>query len=138
MTSTDGEDFTWLVNDFTERVAGVSHVVVVSSDGLLLAQSDSIPRDRADQLAAIASGLVSLTQGAADCFMGGAVRQTVVEMDGGFLFVMAISDGSSLAVLASPQCHIGVVGYEMALLVMRAGQILTPDARADAHGTVGP
>jgi len=137
VTSTDDEDFTWLVNDFTERVAGVSHVVVVSSDGLLLAMSDSIPRDRADQLAAIASGLVSLTQGAADCFMGGQVRQTVVEMDGGFLFVMAISDGSSLAVLASPQCDIGVVGYEMALLVMRAGQLLTPDPRADMHGALG-
>jgi uncharacterized protein len=133
-SSADAGDFAWLVNDFTERVAGVSHAVVVSADGLLVATSQGFPRDRADQLAAIASGLVSLTQGAAHCFMGGQVRQTVVEMEGGFLFVMAIGDGSSLAVLASPQCDIGVVGYEMALLVVRAGELLTPGTRAEVAG----
>ncbi|MGH8867764.1 MAG: roadblock/LC7 domain-containing protein [Actinomycetes bacterium] len=135
-SSADADDYAWLVNDFAERVAGVSHAVVVSADGLLVAMSHGFPRDRADQLAAIAAGLVSLTQGAAYCFMGGQVRQTVVEMEGGFLFVMAMGDGSSLAVLASPTCDIGVVGYEMALLVVRAGEILTPDLRAGVAGSL--
>jgi predicted regulator of Ras-like GTPase activity (Roadblock/LC7/MglB family) len=106
--------------------------VAVSADGLLLASSRDLPRDRADQLAAIASGLVSLTQGAARCFEGGAVLQTVVEMDNGFLFLMSISDGSSFAVLASRSCDVGQVGYEMALLVDRVGEALTPQARSAA------
>jgi uncharacterized protein len=134
----DASDFSWLINDFVERVAGVSHAVVVSSDGLLLVMSAGLPRDRADQLAAVASGLVSLTQGAANCFMGGFVRQTIVEMDGGFLFVMSIGDSASLAVLAAPQCDIGVVGYEMALLVARVGQVLAPDLRVEASDAVAP
>ena len=95
--------FGWLVTNFAERVPGVAHAIVVSADGLLLTSSDRLPRDRADQLAAVASGLVSLTQGAARCFDAGGVVQTVVEMDRGIVLLMSISDGSCLAVLASPE-----------------------------------
>ncbi|WP_139320376.1 roadblock/LC7 domain-containing protein, partial [Pseudonocardia sp. Ae263_Ps1] len=79
--------FGWLVTNFAERVPGVAHAIVVSADGLLLTASDRLPRDRADQLAAVASGLVSLTQGAARCFDAGGVVQTVVEMDRGIVLL---------------------------------------------------
>jgi predicted regulator of Ras-like GTPase activity (Roadblock/LC7/MglB family) len=100
--------FGWLVDSFVQQVPGVAHAVVVSADGLLLVASSGLPRDRADQLAAVTSGLVSLTQGAARCFEAGGVVQTVVEMERGIVLTMAISDGSSLAVLASPSCDIGL------------------------------
>jgi len=134
--SHDAQNLNWLVANFANRVPGIAHAVAVSADGLLLAVSDGLPRDRADQLAAIASGLVSLTHGAAQCFEGGTVSQTVVEMDTGFLLVMSISDGSSLAVLASRTCDIGQVGYEMALLVERVGQVLTPALRSELHAAL--
>lgn len=134
--SSDAQNLNWLINNFVERVPGVAHTVVVSADGLLLAVSDGFPRDRADQLAAVASGLVSLTQGAARVFEAGGVTQTVVEMEHGFLFIMAISDGASMAVLAAPSCDIGLVGYEMALLVTRAADVLTPALRAELQGTL--
>lgn len=126
--------FGWLVTNFVERVPGVAHAVVVSADGLLLTSSVGLPRDRADQLAAVASGLISLTAGAARCFDAGTVVQTVVEMERGFLLLMSISDGSCLAVLASPNCDIGLIGYEMTLLVDRVGQLLTPELRAQLQG----
>ncbi|ONH59459.1 dynein regulation protein LC7 [Frankia sp. CcI49] len=134
--STEAQNLNWLINNFVDRVPGVAHTVVVSADGLLLAVSDGFPRDRADQLAAVASGLVSLTGGAARVFEAGAVTQTVVEMELGFLFIMAISDGASMAVLAAPSCDIGLVGYEMALLVTRAKDVLTPALRAELQGTL--
>jgi predicted regulator of Ras-like GTPase activity (Roadblock/LC7/MglB family) len=134
---TQPSQFGWLVNDFAERVAGVAHAVVVSTDGLLLTSSSRLPVDRADQLAAVASGLVSLTQGAARCFEAGEVRETVVEMQGGIMLLMAVSDGSCLAVLAAPVCDIGQVAYEMTLLVDRVGQILTPELRAQLQGARG-
>ncbi|MYV46074.1 roadblock/LC7 domain-containing protein, partial [Streptomyces sp. SID2888] len=115
------QNLNWLITNFVDNTPGVSHTVVVSADGLLLAMSEGFPRDRADQLAAVASGLTSLTAGASRIFEGGSVNQTVVEMERGFLFIMSISDGSSLAVLAHPEADIGLVGYEMALLVDRAG-----------------
>ncbi len=122
-------DYTWLVDGFVTRTPGVAHAAVVSSDGLLMAASSALPKDRADQLSAIASGLSSLTGGAARCFDGGPVVQTVVEMERGFVMLMAISDGSSLITLADPSCDIGLVGYEMTLLVDRVGEALTPGLR---------
>jgi predicted regulator of Ras-like GTPase activity (Roadblock/LC7/MglB family) len=130
--------FGWLVDSFVQQVPGVAHAVVVSADGLLLVPSSGLPRDRADQLAAVTSGLVSLTQGAARCFEAGGVVQTVVEMERGIVLTMAISDGSSLAVLASPSCDIGLIGYEMTLLVDRAGKLLTPELRAQLQNAARP
>ena len=93
----------WLLNTFAQEVAGVAHVIVVSVDGLLLAASDELPDDRAEQLAAITAGLVSLTYGVSRHFDGGEVHQTIVDMDQGSLITMAIGDGSSIAVLAARQ-----------------------------------
>ncbi|HLU72028.1 MAG TPA: roadblock/LC7 domain-containing protein [Nonomuraea sp.] len=121
----------WLITDFVSTVPGVAHAVVVSSDGLPLAASAGFPADRADQLAAIASGLVSLTAGAARVFEGGGVAQTIVEMQRGLMLIMSISDGSCLAVLAAPDCDMGLVAYQMTLMVDRAGQVLTPAVRAE-------
>jgi uncharacterized protein len=131
------ERFGWLVDDFVNRVAGVAHALVVSAEGMPLTASAHLPRDRADQLAAVASGLVSLAQGAARCFDAGQVVQTVVELERGIMLLMSIGDGASLAVLAAPTCDIGLVGYEMTLLVDRVGQQLTPQMRAGLHGALG-
>lgn len=122
--------FGWLISSFTERVPGVAHAVVVSVDGLLLAASSRLPGDRAEQLSAVASGVLGLTQGAARCLEAGDVQRTVVEMDAGVLLLMSIRDGSCLAVLASPDSSVGQVAYEMTVLVDQVGQILTPELRA--------
>jgi len=123
--------FGWLLTNFVKNVPGVSHAVAVSSDGLLLTSSEGLPRDRADQLAAVASGLLSLSRGAARVFGAGEVVQTVVEMELGCMLLMAIADGSCLAVLASPRCDMGLVAYEMTLLVDRAGELVTPQLRSE-------
>jgi predicted regulator of Ras-like GTPase activity (Roadblock/LC7/MglB family) len=122
-------DMGWLLNNFANSVAGIAHVVAVSADGLLLACSRDLPEDRADQLAAIASGVVSLTEGASRMFNAGDVQQTIIEMESGYLFLMSVSDGSSMGVLAARSCDVGQVGYEMALLVERVGAALTPAPR---------
>ena len=71
----------------------------MSADGLLMAASDSIPGERGEQLAAVSSGLASLSVGASRLFEGGAVLQTIVEMEQGYLMLMSVGDGSNLAVL---------------------------------------
>lgn len=119
----------WLVSAFTEEVAGVAHAALVSSDGLLVAADHALPRDRSDQLSAIASGLSSLAVGAAELFTAGRVIQSVIEMEEGFLLLMSVGDGSNLIVLASAGCDIGLVGYEMTLLVDRFGKLIDTPAR---------
>ena len=123
------EDLDWLVTDFTTRVADVAHAVVISADGVPLGLSAGIPAEHAEQLAAITAGLTSLVQGAARVFDGGAPVQALVEMEGGLLIVKAIGDGSSLAILASPECDTDLVAYEMTMLVEAVGEMLTPKAR---------
>ncbi|MFC9327529.1 roadblock/LC7 domain-containing protein [Kitasatospora sp. NPDC057015] len=121
----------WLLDDFLGSVTGVVDAVVVSSDGLLLA--DSRDGSRSEQLSAIVSALTSLAAGAAGSQDRGPVKQTMVTMDQGHLVVMAISDGSCLGVYASLECDLGVVAYQMALLVERAGHALTPQVRSELH-----
>ena len=136
MTSanSDDRDLNWLLNSFIERITGVSSAIVTTTDGLVLAVSDRIARDSADQLAAVTSGLASLTTGAARCFDAGEVNQVIVEMSKGYLFVSSISDGSALAVMCDNDCDIGQIGYEMSLLVDRIGQVLTPALLAELQG----
>ena len=125
------QDLNWLVTEFTTRVEDVAHAIVVSADGVPLALSAGIPSQAVEQLAAIISGLTSLMEGAARIFEAGAPTQALVEMDSGLMFVKAISDGSSLAVLTAPECDTRQVSYEMTLLVEAVGELLTPAARAE-------
>jgi uncharacterized protein len=134
--SAEARDLNWLIGKFTRNTPGVAHAMVVSADGLPVAVSERLDRGRADQVAAIASGLASLTQGAARCIDGGLVKQTVVEMGRGLLVVMSISDGSCLTVLAASPSEVGVIAYEMALLVARAGDVLTPTLRAELQAAL--
>ena len=132
MSYVQRQDLNWLVTDFTARVADVAHAVVVSADGVPLAVSEGIPEVFVGQLAAITSGLTSLMQGAARLFEAGQPTRALVEMEGGLMFVMSISDGSILAVLAAPECDADQVSYEMTMLVEAVGDVLTPAARAQS------
>jgi predicted regulator of Ras-like GTPase activity (Roadblock/LC7/MglB family) len=134
--SREAQNLNWLVGSFAQRVPGVAHAAVVSADGLLLAKSDHLDRGRADQLATVASGLSGLTEGASRCFNAGQVKQTIVEMQQGYLFVMSISDGSCLAVLSHADADAGVIGYEMTMLVTRTGEVLTPALRTELQAAL--
>ncbi|MEV4946525.1 roadblock/LC7 domain-containing protein [Streptomyces sp. NPDC053755] len=114
----------WLLDDLVFRVREVRHTVVLSDDGLAVGASSGLSREDAEHLAAIASGFNSLAKGAGRHFRTGGVRQTMVEMDDGFLFVAAAGDGSCLAVLSSAAADIGLIAYEMARLVKRVGEHL--------------
>ncbi|WP_405938828.1 roadblock/LC7 domain-containing protein [Streptomyces sp. NBC_00726] len=141
--STEARNLHWLLSNLVEEVPGVHSVTVVSSDGLMLLSSDpghhaaepaaprSGPRGSSADLATIVSGIGSLTVGAAKLMDGGGVKQTMVAMEEGSVFVMSISDGSLLGVHAAPDCDMGVIAYHMALFVGRAGHVLTPELRSE-------
>ena len=129
-----GQDLNWLVSDFAARVADVAHAAVVSADGVPLALSDDIPEAYAEQLAAITSGLASLMQGAARIFEAGTPLQALVEMQGGLMMIKSVGDGSSLCVLAAPDCDTDLISYEMSLLVEAVGEVLSPALRGGRRG----
>ncbi|WP_172652500.1 roadblock/LC7 domain-containing protein [Rhodococcus opacus] len=122
----------WLVSNFANDIPRVTHAVLVSADGLLMAASAHLPIDRAEQLAAVTSGLASLSTGVSTLFEGGGVLQSVIEMHNGYLLLMSVGDGSQLAALTTSECDIGQVGYEMARLVERVGSEIQALPRSSA------
>ncbi|GGV34370.1 roadblock/LC7 domain-containing protein [Streptomyces spectabilis] len=119
----------WLLDDLTKRVEHVRHALVLSNDGLVTGASSDLPREDAEHLAAVSSGLHSLAKGSGRHFHAGNVRQTMIEFDDAVLFVTAAGEGSCLCVLSTAQADIGQVAYEMTLLVNRVGEHLGVDAR---------
>ncbi len=119
----------WLLNDLVARVANVDKAVILSLDGLAVGASAGLSRDDSEYLCAMAAGFQSLARGAGQRFGGGAVRQTVVEMETAFLFVTNAGEGSCLAVLAAGNVDAGMVAYEMAILVRRVGEHLAVSPR---------
>lgn len=130
-THNDSRTFNWLLANFVRNTDGVRDAVAVSSDGLLIAVSDGLGRTEADHLAAIVSGLSSLARSASKRYSFDGVKLIMIEMGRGFLLVSAIRDGSCLGVLADSSGELGLVGYEMAVLSERAGDLLTPTLIAD-------
>ena len=125
--SQEAKTFNWLLDSFTSGTAGVLEAIAVSSDGLLMAMSNTLDSAGADQVAAIISGFVSLGQGTTRCFGFGELDQIVVAMRKGFLFVTAMGTAGCLGVVTTPGSDMGNIGYQMSLLVERAGQMLTPE-----------
>jgi len=123
----------WLLDDLVRRVSHVSKVVILSQDGIALGASRALGRDDAEHLAALAAGFQSLARGAARHFGGGSgVRQTIIEMEAGFLLVSAAGSGTCLAVIAESGADLGLVAYEMAILVRRTGEHIRVNTRASA------
>ncbi|MFC8663585.1 MULTISPECIES: roadblock/LC7 domain-containing protein [Streptomyces] len=148
--SSEARNLHWLLTNLVEEVPGLLSVAVVSSDGLLLLSSDpgrnaqarrgtekrTSPKGSAADLATIVSGIGSLAIGAAKLMDGGGVKQTMVAMEDGGLFIMSISDGSLLGVHGAPDCDMSVVAYHMALFVGRAGHVLTPELRSELRQSI--
>lgn len=131
-----GNRLDWLLVDFSRETPGVLAAVVVSVDGLPLAVSAGVTDSLADQLSAAASGLVSLARATASLLGSGGLNQTILEMTEGYLFVTSISRGATVAVHATRQADLGLVGYELTLLAERVGRALDPGIRAGNGGSV--
>ena len=123
----------WLLDNLVGRVQHVRQALVLSRDGLVVAASQNVSREDGDHLSALAAGVQSLARGAGRQFAGGEVRQTIIEMESAFLFIMAAGEGTCLAVLSSADANVGVMAYEMAMLVRRMGKHLAAPPRLHDH-----
>ena len=127
-TDTTGQ-LSWLLDNLVSQVEHVQQAVVLSSDGLVVAASRGLTREDGEHLSALAAGVQSLARGTGRQFHGGEVRQTIIEMDHAFLFIITAGKGTCLAVLTSADPNVGVIAYEMAMLVRRMGKYLAAGSR---------
>ncbi|GAA3176031.1 MULTISPECIES: roadblock/LC7 domain-containing protein [Streptomyces] len=120
----------WMLKDLAESVPQTRHVIVLSSDGLRMAQHGT-DTDTADRLAAACAGLQSLAGAVSSEFprSDGRMRMVVIELDGGFFYLMAAGAGAYLAVLADEDVDAGLIGARMRDLVARIGEHLSSPPR---------
>ncbi len=123
-------NLTWLLDDLVDRVPSAQQAVVLSADGLMMGASGGLTREDAEHLSAMAAGFQSLAKGASRHFRAGPVRQTVVEMESAFLVVTAAGQGACLTVLTSSDADLGLIAYEMAMLVTRVGDVMQAPERS--------
>ena len=133
-TATADEKLTWLLENLLERTPGARHALVLSRDGLKLCRTPELSVDQADQLAAIASGIQSLSQGASIEFGDGTggVRSAMTEFYGGVLFIVEAGAGAHLALIAAEDADAGLVGHNMSELVEQIGDHLVAGPRTTA------
>ncbi len=131
-TTRRGGQLDWLLDDLVQRVPEITKAVILSQDGMTLGASNTLGRDDAEHLAALAAGFQSLARGAGQHFGGGNARQTIIEMEAGFLLVTAAGSGTCLAVITGPGADLGLVAYEMAVMVRRSAEHIRVNTRATA------
>lgn len=134
---TADRELDWLLENLLERTPQTRHALVLSNDGLKLCHTSGLSRDQADQLAAIASGIQSLSHGASIEFGDGSggVRQSMTEFHGGLLFIVEAGEGAHLAVIATDEADVGIIGHNMNELVEQLGEHLVAPPRQSQQGS---
>jgi predicted regulator of Ras-like GTPase activity (Roadblock/LC7/MglB family) len=127
-TDTTGQ-LSWLLDNLVDQVEHVQQALILSRDGLVVAASRGLTSADSEHLSALAAGLQSLARGTGRHFRAGEVRQTIIEMESAFLFVIAAGQGTCLAVLTSADANVGLIAYEMAMLIRRMGKYLAAEPR---------
>jgi predicted regulator of Ras-like GTPase activity (Roadblock/LC7/MglB family) len=126
----DEHGLDWLLGNLQRRTPEVRHVLALSKDGLKLSYTPELGNDRADQLAAIAAGIQSLSLSASAEFGAGlGSGQSMLEFPGGLLLIVPAGEGAHLAVVASDLADVGLVGHNMNELVEQIGGHLTAPPR---------
>ncbi|GHJ38765.1 roadblock/LC7 domain-containing protein [Streptomyces sp. TS71-3] len=127
-------NFDWMLKELADGVPGVRQVVVLSADGLRIARFGGEP-DAADRIAAACAGLQSLAAAVGTEFPDhdGRMRMVLIEISGGFFYLMAAGTGAYLAVLADETVEAGLISNRMRDLVVRIGAHLTSPPRHDGQ-----
>jgi predicted regulator of Ras-like GTPase activity (Roadblock/LC7/MglB family) len=125
----NASDLNWLLDDLVKRLAGAERAAALSADGLLLGRSANLDREDGEHLAAMASAFRSLARGVGTQFDKGLVQQTVVELEYGYLVVTEAGEGACLALLASASADLGMIAYEMNVIVQQVGDSMVASPR---------
>ncbi|MBD9734522.1 roadblock/LC7 domain-containing protein [Streptomyces sp. NPDC012461] len=124
------DDLSWMLDSALE-IPGALHAVLISADGLLMARTKDFDKDDADRVAAAMSGVQSLSR-TLGFFCEDPQhrwRQTLVEFDGGWVFLISAGEGAYLGVSASPDVDMADITFRMQQLVAQLGKQLTTPPR---------
>ncbi|WP_433622218.1 roadblock/LC7 domain-containing protein [Nocardia sp. CA-120079] len=126
-------DLDWLLDELAQRLPGVRHAVLLSTDGLLMARCSTTEEADAEHFCAMASALHGLARSAGGRFAGGEVRQAVIDLDHAVMFVTAAGPNACIGLWAEESANMGMVAYEMNQTVQRVGAYMSASPRPDVR-----
>ena len=127
-------NFDWMLKQLADGVPGIEMIVVLSADGLRIARYAGEP-DAADRVAAACAGVQSLAGSIAQELAGsdGEMKLVMIEIDGGYFYLMSAGANAYLAVLSDVRCEPGRMSAMMRDLVVRIGAHLTSPPRRNGQ-----
>jgi predicted regulator of Ras-like GTPase activity (Roadblock/LC7/MglB family) len=127
-------NFDWMLKDLADGVPGIEMIVVLSADGLRIARYGGDP-DAADRVAAACAGLQSLAGAVAQEIpdSDGRMKLVIIEINGGYFYLMAAGANAYLAVLSDVVAEPGLMSNRMRDLVVRIGAHLTSPPRRNGQ-----
>lgn len=127
-------NFDWMLKDLADGVPGIQQIVVLSADGLRIARYGGDP-DAADRVAAACAGLQSLAGAVASEIprSDGRMKMVIIEINGGYFYLMAAGANAYLAVLSDVVAEPGLMSNRMRDLVVRIGAHLTSPPRRNGQ-----
>ncbi|WP_280394554.1 roadblock/LC7 domain-containing protein [Nocardia brasiliensis] len=126
MTPSEQNGLDRLLDDLTGRLPCVRYAVILSADGLPRSRSTDMTFEDAEHFCALAAVLHNVAGSAGIHFRVGNARQSVIELDRGYLVVAAAGAHTCLAVLTVEAAAMGKVTYEVNRAVQRLAWALPP------------
>ncbi|WP_320783427.1 roadblock/LC7 domain-containing protein [Streptomyces sp. CRN 30] len=116
------------------EVPGARHAVLLGADGLPLGATSTTSKDLADTISAAMTGIHAYSR-ATGRFAGGGDtaewRQTIIEFDHGWIFLISAGSGALLAAAADTDCDIELFTARLSDVVPALGGGPVPGGRTD-------
>ncbi|MEV6987323.1 roadblock/LC7 domain-containing protein [Sphaerisporangium sp. NPDC051017] len=127
----------FLLDQAVQRIPHVRGVILLTSDGLLRAQTKHAPElDTAQRMAAACTALQATSRGMGEFIttaqdVSGGWRQTMVEFGEGYILVVSAGQGTYLGIATGERADLRQVGQWSQELVQSVGHVLNTPARQD-------
>ncbi|MET7490288.1 roadblock/LC7 domain-containing protein [Streptomyces sp. NPDC005538] len=133
---TTGEDLSWVLKPIADTPK-VRHAVIASSDGMLVAKSESLDRDTAEGIAAMSCSGISAIRTTADTALNAAspIETVTTVSKEGIVIIMPAAHHTFLVVAGERDMAIGSVVTTVALQARRFGEKRMSVPARDAGGT---
>ncbi|MBY8880870.1 roadblock/LC7 domain-containing protein [Actinacidiphila acidipaludis] len=128
-------DYSWMLQSVVDRTPDARHLVLLSADGIAQGATQGLDHDAMNAIASTAAGLQSLSRATGTIVGAQEVdewRQTLIEFDHGWVFILAAGKRSYLAAAAGPDVDMELISSNMQQLVTRLGRELTAEARTES------
>ena len=127
-TDTTGQ-LSWLLDNLVDQVEHVQQALILSRDGLVVAASRGLTREDSEHLSALAAGAAEPGPGTGGTSTPARSGRPSSRWSTPSCSSSRPAQGTCLAVLTSADPNVGLIAYEMAMLVRRMGKYLAAEPR---------